>query len=166
LRPFTMRFARLIGRKDFDGAIDYLRTGLKGNASDVASLEMMAQCHQWARHTDEAIAASREALSYDPASFESHRMLALLLAERGEYEAAVLHARKGLECFPEPPTIPRFIITAIQGLSWIFPFFRGAEPDAALQIVGAEHAKWFDWAKQYLSWYDATHGQKLKPSEH
>ena len=162
-----MRFAHLIGRQDFDGAIDYLRAGLKGDASDLASLEMIAQCHHWARRTDDAIAACSAALIYDAMSFDMHMMLAQLLAKRGEHKQAAIHARKGLECFPDAlPEVPRFVISAFKMLSIVFPRFRGPGPDAALQKVAAERAEWFDWAKQYLSWFDAMHGETFKPSEH
>jgi tetratricopeptide (TPR) repeat protein len=148
-----------------DGAIVYLRAGLKGDASDLASLEMIAQCHLWAGRTDEAIATCGEALGYNLGSFDTHSMLAQLLAEKGEHEDAAVHVRKGLECYPEPlPEIPHFVASAIKGLSRIFPFLRA--PDAALQQAEAERAAWFDWAKQYLSWYDLTYGETVKPKEH
>lgn len=54
-RPFTFTFSRLVGRQKFDEAIEYLRSGLKDNASDLSSLEMIAHCHHWAGHAVEAI---------------------------------------------------------------------------------------------------------------
>jgi tetratricopeptide (TPR) repeat protein len=165
-RPFTFAFSRMIGRQEFDKAIDYLRSNLKNDASDMSSLEMIAHCHQWAGRPDKAIEACRKALVWDAASFDMHSMLSQLLAEKGEHEAAAVHALKGLECYPEPlPEVPRFMTSAFQILSRFFPSFRGIDVNNALRSIEDEHAEWFDWAKKYLKWYDVTYGDKLAPAE-
>lgn len=165
-RPFTIKFSRMIGRQEFDKAIDYLRSGLKGNKSDLSSLEMIANCHHWAGRTDDAIKACHEALQCDPQSFEMHSMLAQLLAEKGEHENAAIHARRGLECYPEPlPEVPKFVTSAFQFLGRIFPRLRGVDANEAIRRIDGEHAEWFDWAKKYLEWYDYSHNDKLAPSE-
>ena len=166
LRPFTLRFAELIGRQDFDGAIEYLRVHLKGNASDLPSLEMIAQCHHWAHRPGEAIAACRDALTYDTTSFDMHALIAQLLAEKGEHAAAANHARKGLECYPEPlPEIPRFLSSIGNALSRFF-LNHTLDVDPALKRVEAERADWFAWANRYLSWYDASFDKTTKPVQH
>ena len=166
MRPFTLRFAELIGRQDFDGAIEYLRVRLKGDASDLASLEMIAQCHHWARRPGEAIAACRDALTYDTTSFDMHALIAQLLAEEGEHDAVANHARKGLECYPEPlPGVPRFLSSIGNALSRLF-WNRTLDADMALKRVEAERADWFSWANRYLSWYDANFDKTTKPSQH
>lgn len=165
--PFTPKVARLIGREDFDGAIEYLRAKLRGNASDVAALEMIAQCHQWAGRTQEAISTCREALRYDAVAFESHAMLARLLAQEGTHVDAAAHARSGLECFPEPlPGIPQSFVRAIQGLGRIFPFVREFDPNGALQRGETERREWFEWATRYLGWYDKAYGDTQTPVRH
>ncbi len=165
-RPFTITFSRMIGRQEFDKAIDYLRSGLKGNESDISSLEMIAHCHHWAGHEEEAIEACREALRCDPKSFDMHSMLSQLLAERGEHEDAAIHARRGLDSYPEAlPEIPRFVTSVFEALGRIFPWLRGPDANEALRWIEAEHTEWFNWAKKYLSWYDRTHDDKLGPRE-
>jgi tetratricopeptide (TPR) repeat protein len=166
-RPFTFAFSRMIGRQEFDKAIDYLRSGLRGNESDLSSLEVIAHCHQWAGRADDAIKACREALQRDPKSFDMHSMLAQLLAEKGEHEGAAIHARRGLECYPEPlPEIPRFLILVFQALDRILPRrLRGPDANDALRRFEAEKAEWFNWAKKYLNWYDSTHNDRLGPTE-
>ncbi len=163
-----MRFARMVGRQEFDKAIEYLRAGLKGDASDQNSLELIADCYHWAGRNEEAITACREALAANPVSFDMHAMLAQLLANKGEHENAATHARKGLESYPEPlPEIPPSIISAFKFLSRIMPrLFSAPPPDEALKRVYEWRAGWFDWAKSYLSWYDQTYGEKVKPIEH
>jgi tetratricopeptide (TPR) repeat protein len=162
-----MRFAKMIGRREFDDAIAYLRNGLKGDKSDIYSLEMIADCHHWAGRTDDAINACREALKFSSSSFDMHALLAELLAGKNEHDDAAIHARKGLECYPEPiPQMPRFMISAFKALSRIVPRLRNANPDAALREVANARAEWFDWAKRYLDWYDSTHGGSASPTEH
>lgn len=165
-----MKFARMIGRSEFDKAIDYLRAGLKDNASDAASLEMIANCHHWAGRNEQAIVACREALACDPNAFEMHALLARLLAEKGEKEGAAIHARQGLEHYPEPlPAIPRFYMSAFNALCRIAPSFHIANPEEAIRRVDTMHADWFHWAKRYLEWYDQAHGTKrdsVRPTEH
>jgi len=166
--PFSLRFARQIGRQEFDAAIDTLRADLKGNRSDLASHEMIAHCHRWAGRADAAIAACHEALNCDPASFDSHAMLAQLLAEKSEFGQAAFHARKGLELYPEPlPKIPRFLTFTFSVVSRLIPRLRNAGPlSLALERVESERAEWVDWAKRYLSWYDQSSDSKVKPAEH
>ncbi len=156
---FFLRLVRLIGREDYDGAIDLLRAHLKGNASDQPSLELIALAHYFADRADQAIAAGEEALAYDSASFQMHMLLALWLAEKDEHAEAARHARQALENDPEPiPEPPRFLINAIKCLGRIFPRLRRVDPDAALQRLEAQHAEWRDWAERYLDWYDLTYG--------
>lgn len=168
LRPFTISLARHIGRGQFDEAINELRAALKGNASDVASLEMIAQCHYWSGRADQAISACQQALKYDPDSFDAHALLSQLHAARNEHENAATHARRGLECYPEPlPRLPSLLDSAHTLLSRIIPLLRGAPtPNEALQSTEAEHAEWYDWAKKYLDWYDATSGEAMRPRQH
>jgi tetratricopeptide (TPR) repeat protein len=165
-RPFTITLSGMIGRRDFDKAIEYLRSNLKGKASDLSSLEMIAHCHYWAGKPDDAIKAGHEALKCDSRSFDMHVMLSQLYAERAEHENAAIHARKGLESYPEPlPKLPNFIVTADKLLRHFFPQLGAYGPDEALKRIEAEHANWFDWAKKYLAWYDSTYGDNLEPLE-
>lgn len=165
--PFTTRLAKLIGRQDFDGAIDRLRAGLRGDASDADSHILIAQCHFWGGRLDESIAACAEALRCDPELFDAHALLAQLHARKDNHREAAIHARRGIECFPEPlPEFPPVLTSMFKFMGRIFPLFRGPSPDAALQRVAAERTEWFDWAKSYLSWYDETSGEQVKPTEH
>lgn len=168
LRPFTLRFARQIGRGQLDEAIREMRAALKGNASDLASLEMIAQCHDWLGRADDAMSACQQALKYDPHSFCMHALLSRLHAARDEHDDAAMHARRGLECYPEPlPPLPRFFETAHTFLSRIFPRYRGSpSPNEALRSAETERAEWYSWAKQYLDWYDAIYGETTQPRQH
>jgi len=47
------QLALRIGRQDFDGAIRVLEVALDGGATDVHYLEMIAQCHYWAKRQSE-----------------------------------------------------------------------------------------------------------------
>jgi tetratricopeptide (TPR) repeat protein len=157
----------MLGRQEYDKAIDYLRAGLKGDKSDYDSLSMIANCHHWAGHHDQAIVVGEEALKLDPGSFDMHALLAELFAVKGDHENAIVHARKGLECYPEPvPTVPNSIISVFRLLGRIFPSLRDADPNEGLRSVEASRAEWFSWAKQYLIWHDATHGGTGAPVVH
>ena len=164
----AIRLARMVGRRDYDAAIDYLRAGLCGDTSDIFSLELIARCHRWRGRNDEAITASREALALDPLSFNSHVLLAELLAEMGEHEQAASHARKGLEAYPEPFDVPpRVLVWLFGALRRIVPLLRNVpNADELLKRHSDSRAEWFNWAKKYLSWYDTTFGEATTPSEH
>lgn len=168
MRPFTFSLARKIGRGQLGDAVSEMRAALRGNASDLASLEMIAQCHYWAGRADDAITACRQALRYDPNCFSAHVLLSQLHASRDEHEDAATHARRGLECYQEPlPRVPRILDTAHILLSRIFPRLRSTPtPNEALQSVEAENVEWYNWAKQYLDWYDATYRDSLQPRSH
>jgi tetratricopeptide (TPR) repeat protein len=165
--PFTPGLARLIGRGEFDAAIAYLAKYLKGNASDVYALEIIALCHRWlGRHRD-ALVVARRALAFDPASFTLHNLAAELLAEANEDETAAFHARKMLECFPEPlPPLPKVVNAFFTLLARYFPRWREAHPGKGYEHIQQTNAEKFDWAKNYLSWYDATYGETFQPSKH
>lgn len=167
MRLVTFHLARLIGRRKFDAAIDHLRSGLRGGKSDVDSLEMIAMCHQWADRNDEAIETFRKALALEPASFNSYSQLAQLLAEKGEHENAAVHARKGLEFFPEPlEELPRVIALAHKALCRVVPRLRRAHPDGQLPDLNESNTRWFNWAQEYLAWYDATYDESESPAKH
>jgi tetratricopeptide (TPR) repeat protein len=157
----------MIGRQEFDKAIAHLRSELRGNASDISSLEMIAHCHHWAGRADEAIKAGREALQCDPKSFDMHALLSQLLVDKGEHEDAAIYARLGLENFLEPlPEIPGFFLKVHRALEYFFPILQGASPDQAIKRSESNRADWYDWAKSYLDWYDATYGDTLGPIKH
>jgi tetratricopeptide (TPR) repeat protein len=157
----------MLGRQEYDKAIDYLRAGLKGDRSDFDSLAMIANCYHWAGRHDQAIVACEEALKVDSSSFDMHALVAQLFVEKGDHENAVIHARIGLECYPEPlPTIPRWITFIFRLLGRVFPSLRDSDPNEGLRSMEASRAEWFAWAKQYLTWHDATHGGTGKPVVH
>lgn len=167
MRPFTLRLAGMIGRREFEQAIAEMRAGLRGNSSDQATLEMIASCLHWSGQTDEAIAACYGALRYDPNAFDMHAMLAQLLADKGEHEQAAVHVRKGLEWFPEPvPKAPAALNSVFTWLGRIVPRLRGLDPNGALRSFEAQRAQWFEWAKQYLIWYDEAFGESTNPKKH
>ncbi|MEQ8823753.1 MAG: tetratricopeptide repeat protein [Filomicrobium sp.] len=166
-QPFTCRLAYHIGRQEFDAAIDHLRSNLNDDGSDAAALEMIAQCHFWAGRSAKAVAVAHEALDHDPDLFAVHALLANLYAENGEHSNAATHARRGLECYPEPlPEVPAFLIWTYRVLSSLLPRFRDADPRAVLKQQELEHSEWYRWANAYLDWYDSTYDESLKPSDH
>lgn len=105
-------------------------------------------------------------LAYDPQEYHSHAMLAQLLAEQGEHDAAAVHARKGLESYPEPIEVPQLAIALYRALARIVPRLRRDDIEKTLRNPGASNIEWFDWAKQYLHWYDSTYGGDQTPSQH
>ena len=167
LRPLSSGISSLVGREDFGGAVDFLRAGLKGDASDLNTLKMIAHCHHWAGHTDEAIAVGREALNYDPTSFEMHAILAQLLADKGEHQEAVAHANQGLLNYPvsSPEQTASPALDGSNSSEVATPPGAGSS-DLASQWVSAGRTEWFDWAKSYLSWYESARGETVGPTEH
>ena len=101
------------------------------------------------------------------ASFDAHAMLAQLFAENGEHEEAAVHARSGLENYPEP--LPDMSGSALSIFNFVSRFsqkLREAPPNEAIKRVEEDRAKWFDWAKNYLKWYGLTYGDKFDPMNH
>ncbi|MEO1205290.1 MAG: tetratricopeptide repeat protein [Pseudomonadota bacterium] len=167
VRLSTIKVARLIGRKEFDAAIELLRSKLKGDASDQYSFEMIAYCCQSAGRSDDAIASCRAALKLDPQSYEMHALLAQLLADQGAYEDAAIHALRGLEYYPEPmPEIPKVVLSVLRVLGRFLPRLNRTSFEKALADIDEDRANWFRWATEYLRWYDRTHADQLTPPRH
>ena len=79
-----LRFARLIGRRSFDEAIEVLVQALTGTDADLADIEMIARCHRWAGRDREAAGCAERALAIDPGSFGALSLLAEIHAVRGD----------------------------------------------------------------------------------
>lgn len=167
MRLYSRRFFHLIARKDFDGAIELLQQSLKNEASDIEALEMMALCHMWAGRQADAITACHEALKIEPSSYEAHALLASLHAEQGDHFSAAVHARQGLEHYPEPlPPPPKLFVFIDSLLRRLLAKPAGDNLEGALKEIENRRAEWYGWARQYLDWHDATYGTTLQPRDH
>ena len=104
------RVARLIGRKEFAAAVQTLEDCAARDPCDVATLELLAQCHRWSGSDERAIEVAGRTLTVDPNSFGSLKLLSEMLAGRGDHDRAIEYVHRGLERYPEemtPPPRPR-----------------------------------------------------------
>ena len=156
---FNLRIARLIGRKDYSGAISQLEATLQGQPTDVSALELIANCHRWSGADDKAIDTAARILEIDVTKFSALKMLSEIHAERGNPELAVSFVRRALESYPAPlePVSPKLVTLA----RWIFrivaPLKRVRDDEfRVLEDPNEIDRKWYAWAKEYLAWYDGV----------
>lgn len=165
-----LKVARCIGSKDFDGAIRIMTSGLTNSKDDVWSFEMIAQCHQWAGRADMAITFAKRALEFDPKFFGSFELLSRIYAEKAEHETAAQYARLGLENYPAPiPPMPRIVVRLFQSVFWALGIFiprLRALANLDAPDPNKPNNEWYNWAKQYLEWYQETHGDPMNPTVH
>jgi tetratricopeptide (TPR) repeat protein len=167
MRPFSIKLARLVGRRDFEGAIAYVRSRLKNDRSDLASWDMIAHLQTWAGRPEEAVEACQKALRLDPNYFEAHAMLAQLLSKSGAHEDAARHARRGLECFSPPfEKLPSWFDRLLPRYGRSIEHGSKESPNQTLERMDKKKAEWFEWAQHYLSWYDLTFADSVKPRPH
>jgi hypothetical protein len=161
---------RSVRAKDPDAAIKILTDSLTNTEEDVFTWEMIAHWHCTAGRDAMAIAAAKQALSYSPSYFGALELLAGLHASRSEHELAAHYARLGLENFPERlPNLPQSLVRGVQGLFRLLSlvsrrFQRVADED--IPDPNRSNEEWYTWAKQYLEWYDDSHGQRENPRVH
>jgi len=164
-----IQVARRIGQKDYDGAIRILEGTLEKNKKDIPSLSMIALCHHWSGRSDMAIACTKQVLTFDTKNFDAIRLLSEIYAERAEHQMAAEHIRLGLENYPTPlPATPKIFFWLLRFVSYVYPKFKALEKEAREEIGNPNKSNedWFDWAKQYLAWYDQTQGEKKSPTLH
>jgi tetratricopeptide (TPR) repeat protein len=161
--------ARRIGRKDFDGAISALERALDGGLTDAQYLEMIAQCHYWAKREEMAIASARRALHVDPKAFGAMKFLSEVYARRGDHDTAAEFARQALEHYPEPlPETPKTFLRVLRAVSFMFPRLKpfAARTQEDIGNPNKSTEQWYAWAKEFLAWYDQTRGAQTAPTIH
>lgn len=164
-----MRVGRCIGRKDFRGAIRILESSLSNNSSDVPSLQMIALCHRWSQRNDLAIATAQQVLAYDSENFGAIWLLSEVYADQNEHDAAAKFARLGMENYPKhSPGTPKWVFWFLRLGAAIFPSFKRIEESAKRDLTDPDKdtREWYSWAKEYLTWYDASFGNKQTPTVH
>ena len=168
--PFTLELAKLIGRSDFPNAIRYLQTYLGMHPQELHGWTFLAQCQRWAGSDAEAIESATQALQLNPTDFAALRMLSEIYATRNDEEKAVTFIRRGLENFPEPlPPVPPALIKAFRFVAPVLPKRLAAAVELDIpgfEDRGAGDRKWFNWAKEYLAWYEGETGNSAVPIVH
>jgi tetratricopeptide (TPR) repeat protein len=165
---FQMKAARCLGRKDYARAIEYYERVKESEDPNPYTLCMMAQCSEWAGDSESAIRIAKEALAIDSTQFESHKLLAEIYLARKDYEKTKWHVQNALHNYPEPlPSPPRLFFRLLRLLS-ILPAVRRVEKAAIDEIKdpNKDTRKWFEWAKEYLKWYEEQFGDKAEPTVH
>jgi hypothetical protein len=130
-------------------------------------LELIAQCHLWAKREDLAIEFAKKALEFEPSSIEAIKVLTTIYAKRTEHELTARYARHGLEHFPKPlPTTPKALFGILRLASLVFPTLNVIEERARQDISDPNRSnnEWHAWAKGYLAWYDQRQGARTTPT--
>jgi tetratricopeptide (TPR) repeat protein len=163
------RVSRAIGRKDFPDAVRTLEEHIARNPTDTAARRLLAQCHRWSGSDEQAIEVAESVLCADPHDFGSLRLLSEVLATRGEHQRAANYARRGLEEYPKEmaPVAPILFNIAKAALR----IFRAGRPLPKEQFepwkqINEENRQWFQWAQQYLAWFDRSTGNTTLPVVH
>jgi tetratricopeptide (TPR) repeat protein len=123
----------------------------------------------WSGSDDMAIEAASRILQYDANDFAGLKLLSEIYAERDESERAAEFVRRALDNYPKSlPPAPRKLISVTRFLARILPPLRrlGPKDFAVLEDPNATNRVWFEWAKQYLAWYDAATGGSSSPVLH
>jgi tetratricopeptide (TPR) repeat protein len=168
--PFSFELSRLIGRRDYSGAIRYLDDYLLKFPDDVVGRTFLAQCHLWAGSRQSAIDAALTALKLRPNDFDALRLLSEIYAEANEYDQAAAMIRRGLENYPEPtkgisPGVARVLRLILPLLSQRLRS-RIEKDLPLLQDPNVTTRRWYSWANEYLRWYDEQTGGRSAPILH
>lgn len=161
------RVARRVGSQEYDSAIHILERELSGGPSDSPYLELIAQCHLWAKREDLAIEFAKKALEFESSSIEAIKVLTTIYAKRTEHELTARYVRHGLEHFPKPlPTTPEAIFGLLRVASLVFPRLKAIEERAREDISdpNRNNNEWRAWAKGYLAWYDQRQEDLTTPT--
>ena len=152
-----IKVAPLIGRRDFDTAVQVLEGELTGTSEDILHLELIAQYHWQAGNEQKAIETAKKALALDPKSFEMSRMLSQIFAEHEDHEKAIQYVKIGLNNFPsEPLPAPPSWTFSVLNLAGKFSARWKRVHEAAnedLQDPDKDRREWQSWAYEYLAWY-------------
>jgi tetratricopeptide (TPR) repeat protein len=151
-----MKVAPLIGRRDFDAAVQVLEGELTGATEDILHLELIAQCHWQAGNEEKAIETAKKALALDPKNFEMPRMLSQIFAEHEDYEQAIAYVKIGLNNFPSEPLTapPSWAFSALKLAGKVSAKWKRVEEAAIedLKDPDKERREWRSWANEYLAW--------------
>ena len=164
-----LRVSQLIGRKDFAAAIHALERHAVSNPTDTECLALLAQCHRWSGSDERAIEVAESVLGINPNDFTSLKLLSETLAHRGAHGRAAAYVRRGLERYPEEMSpLPHFLVKLATVTMRILRPRRkmSAEGLTPWESINAENRAWFQWAKEYLAWFDDRTGSKTLPVLH
>jgi tetratricopeptide (TPR) repeat protein len=118
---------------------------------------------------DKAIEVAERVLHVNPHDFTLLKMVSETLAQRGDHERAVAYVRLGLENYPEDiAPMPPFLTKLARVTMRILGPRRklSAQELAPWESVNADNRAWFQWAKEYLAWFDGSTGSKSVPVLH
>lgn len=153
-----MKIAPLIGRRDYDGAVQVLKGELDGTSEDTPYLEMIAHCFWQAGSEEKAIETAKKALDLDPKNFEMPRMLSQIFAEHENHEEAIEYVKIGLNNFPSEPLTapPSWAFSALKLAGKFSTKWKRVEQAAIedLQAPDKDRRTWRSWANEYLAWYE------------
>jgi tetratricopeptide (TPR) repeat protein len=164
-----LKVSGLIGRKDFAAAIQALESHAVGNPTETECLNLLAQCHRWSGADDKAIEVAEKVLGIDPHDFTALKLLSETLAHRGDHQRAAACVRRGLERYPEEMSpLPYFLVKLARVAMRILRPRRkmSAQEFEPWESINAENRAWFQWAKEYLAWFDDNTGSKTLPVLH
>ena len=172
LREFPkvmMRVSVAMGRREYSAAIKVLHDHVTRHPRDTSSLGLLAECYRLAGSDNSAIEVAERTLAIDPVDFGALRLLSTIHAARGEHDRAAGYVRRGMECYPKDmapvsPVLVKFakVLMRILSPKRLMP----ADAFAPWDRVNSENREWFDWAKQYLAWFDSNTGSNSSPVLH
>ncbi|MBW9276084.1 MAG: tetratricopeptide repeat protein [Candidatus Thiodiazotropha sp. (ex. Lucinisca nassula)] len=165
---YQVKAARCYRQGDYNEAIEQCKKMIEVEGDNAYSHYLIATCQELKEDYEEAILSAETALKCDKKHFDSLVILSRIYLNRNEHEKAREYVLRGLEAYPEPiPGPPKFFFTILKLLS-IIPKFSRVYKQAEEEISNPNKSneKWFQWAKEYLAWYERSKGGEPSPTVH
>ena len=146
------------GRKDYEGALQFLEGELTGTNEDLPYLQMIAHYQLWAGNKEKAIVTAKKALLIDPKGFDMPKMLSVIYAERENHEEAIKFVKIAVQNYkPERAyEIPGWLISGLKLTGKFSSRLSQIEKAAKEDFEDPNKARreWRAWAEEYMAWYN------------
>jgi len=146
-----------VGRNDVSRIEAICAEALESDPRDFMALMVLADTLWRNKQPDKALSLGLKALELDPNDVHALRIVAGIYAERGTHEAAYPFAKRLANA--DSPTLSPARATSriLAPFTWIAKVRRLNERVRKDEAESkASYAEWTQWAKGYVSWYEAS----------
>ena len=146
-----------VGRNDVSRIEAICAEALESDPRDFMALMVLADTLWRNKQPDRALPLALKALELDPNDVHALRIAAGIYAERGAHEAAYPFAKRLANANPSTLSPAKAASRILTPFTWIAKVRRLNERVRKDEAESkASYAEWAQWAKGYVSWYEAS----------